>query len=176
MQSISSASDSSLSAGREASNLDGEFNRDERVMRDSTTCGVSNVPGEELQHESSSSNNDDAYDAVDASSSFIVKRLKELYQNHVLDAEKLYHLHFNFCLPTDGEIKESEFDATPMVLLIGQYSTGKVGVYSRLVRCQHASSFFLHVIDEDSLSLLLFQDYISKPLAGRGLPRDAHRS
>ena len=64
--------------------------------------------------------------AEDASSKYIVERLKELYHNHVLEAEKQYHLHFNFCLPTDGEIKDSEFDAKPMVLLIGQYSTGKV--------------------------------------------------
>lgn len=64
--------------------------------------------------------------ADDASSAYIVKQLKELYKGHVVDAEKNYHLHFNFCLPTDGEIKDSEFDATPMVLLIGQYSTGKV--------------------------------------------------
>ena len=65
-------------------------------------------------------------DSDDASSKYIVKRLKELYHDHVVEAEKRYHLHFNFCLPTDGEIKDSEFDATPMVLLIGQYSTGKV--------------------------------------------------
>ena len=64
--------------------------------------------------------------ADDASSKYIVNKLKQLYRNHVAEAEKEYHLHFNFCLPTDGEIKDSEFDATPMVLLIGQYSTGKV--------------------------------------------------
>jgi len=41
-----------------------------------------------------------------------------------LEAEKRHHLHFNFGLPTDGLLKDSELDATPMVLLIGQYSTG----------------------------------------------------
>ena len=71
--------------------------------------------------------------ADDASSAYIVKQLKELYKGHVVDAEKNYHLHFNFCLPTDGEIKDSEFDATPMVLLIGQYSTGKVSVCVRIL-------------------------------------------
>lgn len=38
--------------------------------------------------------------ANDASSKFTVRKLKELYRNHVVDAEKKYHLHFNFCLPT----------------------------------------------------------------------------
>ena len=71
--------------------------------------------------------------ANDASSKFIVQKLKELYHNHVLDAEKKYHLHFNFCLPTDGEIRGNEFDATPMVLLIGQYSTGKTTFMSHLL-------------------------------------------
>ncbi len=74
-------------------------------------------------------------DADDASSKYIVKRLKELYRDHVVEAEKRYHLHFNFCLPTDGPIKDSEFDATPMVLLIGQYSTGKVWYRLRIVGC-----------------------------------------
>jgi hypothetical protein len=71
--------------------------------------------------------------ANDASSKFIVQKLKELYHNHVVDAEKKYHLHFNFCLPTDGEIKDNEFDAAPMVLLIGQYSTGKTTFVSHLL-------------------------------------------
>jgi len=75
--------------------------------------------------------------ADDASSAYIVKQLKELYKGHVVDAEKSYHLHFNFCLPTDGEIKDSEFDATPMVLLIGQYSTGKVSVCVLCMICVH---------------------------------------
>jgi len=101
--------------------------------------------------------------ADDAGSKYIVAKLKELYRSHVVDAERRYHLHFNFALPTDGEIKvcvagsarilahahnqqassqhettkrqplsnlmilsqDSEFDANPLVLLIGQYSTGK---------------------------------------------------
>jgi len=81
--------------------------------------------------------------ADDASSQFIVKQLKELYKGHVVDAEKSYHLHFNFCLPTDGEIKDSEFDATPMVLLIGQYSTGKVSACVMCGLCVHILCMFL---------------------------------
>ena len=69
-------------------------------------------------------NGDD--DGDHASSVYIVGRLKELYRDNVAGAEKRYHLHYNFRLPTDGEIKDSKFDAAPMVLLIGQYSTGKV--------------------------------------------------
>ncbi len=150
MQNQSSASDSSLSSGREASRTDGELNRDSRAM-EGDTSDASNICAndsdtnnfvDDLQHEMS--NNDDVYDAVGASSTFIVKRLKELYQNHVLDAEKRYHLHFNFCLPTDGEIKESEFDAAPMVLLIGQYSTGKVCVF---FVCYHQEVSFVSTID-----------------------------
>ncbi|KAL7545618.1 hypothetical protein ACHAWF_008974 [Thalassiosira exigua] len=76
---------------------------------------------------------EDMNEANDASSEYIVKNLKELYHNHVVEAEKQYHLHFNFCLPTDGEIKDSEFDATPMVLLIGQYSTGKTTFLNHLL-------------------------------------------
>ena len=80
-----------------------------------------------LHPSASTESMDDMYTASDdESSQYIVKRLKELYHTHVLDAEKKYHLHYNFCLPTDGPINDSEFDATPMVLLIGQYSTGKV--------------------------------------------------
>ncbi|KAL7516757.1 hypothetical protein ACHAWX_001737 [Stephanocyclus meneghinianus] len=81
-------------------------------------------------HDSPTAINDSANHA---SSKFIVKKLKELYHSHVVEAEKRYHLHFNFCLPTDGEIKDSEFDATPMVLLIGQYSTGKTTFVSHLL-------------------------------------------
>ena len=86
---------------------------------------------------SQESNDEEMTAADDASSVYIVKQLKELYKGHVIGAEKSYHLHFNFCLPTDGEIKDSEFDATPMVLLIGQYSTGKVSVCVMHMICVH---------------------------------------
>jgi len=106
--------------------------------------------------------------ADDASSAYIVKQLKELYKGHVVDAEKSYHLHFNFCLPTDGEIKDSEFDATPMVLLIGQYSTGKVSVCGMIrVLCVHILCIFLCIsykyINYLTLKLhLIYIDNISK--------------
>lgn len=81
----------------------------------------------------SESTDDSSHPGDDASAKYIVQRLKELYKNHVVDAEKQYHLHFNFSLPTDGEIKDSEFDAAPMVLLIGQYSTGKTTFLNHLI-------------------------------------------
>mmetsp|Transcript_40616 Transcript_40616/g.85285 ORF Transcript_40616/g.85285 Transcript_40616/m.85285 type:complete len:610 (-) Transcript_40616:249-2078(-) len=76
---------------------------------------------------------DEAHKANDASSKYVVERLKQIYHKHILKAEKRYHLHFNFSLPTDGEIKDSEFDAKPMVLLIGQYSTGKTTFLNHLL-------------------------------------------
>ena len=54
----------------------------------------------------------------------IVTAIKELYKTKVLPLEKKYLLH-SLCLPTSGAIQDSEFDARPMVLLLGQYSTGK---------------------------------------------------
>jgi GTPase SAR1 family protein len=79
------------------------------------------------------SNADGGISSSDHSAKYIVRRLKELYRNDVVDAEKQYHLHFNFSLPTDGEIKDAEFDAAPMVLLIGQYSTGKTTFLNHLL-------------------------------------------
>lgn len=145
MQSLSSSSDSSLFAGREDSNADGESNHRSRIIGGGTTHNMSNMPTEDsnpdnYEHElHPEPSNNEAYEAVDTSSAFTVKRLKELYKSHVLDAEKRYHLHFNFCLPTDGEIQDSEFDATPMVLLIGQYSTGKVRALLHVLEGCHSS-------------------------------------
>ena len=56
----------------------------------------------DLQHTASQEEDDNMNEADDASSKYIVHRLKELYHNDVVAAEKDYHLHFNFCLPTDG--------------------------------------------------------------------------
>ena len=94
---------------------------------------VEEQDAEEEQLLMPSESTDDSSPGDDLSAKFIVQRLKELYKNHVVDAEKQYHLHFNFSLPTDGEIKDSEFDAAPMVLLIGQYSTGKTTFLNHLL-------------------------------------------
>lgn len=57
----------------------------------------------------------------------IVTELRDLYKEHVLPIEQKYNLH-SFLLPKGGEIRDSEFVANPIVLLIGQYSTGKVNL------------------------------------------------
>lgn len=56
--------------------------------------------------------------------SFIMRNLRELYKTKVLPIERKYHM-YSFLLPTGGPIQDAEFDARPMVLLLGQYSTGK---------------------------------------------------
>jgi len=67
-----------------------------------------------------------------AASRKLIKSLKEIYKNDVLPIEQKFGL-YNFCLPTNAEIKDSEFDAKPMVLLMGQYSTGKTTFIRHLV-------------------------------------------
>ena len=57
----------------------------------------------------------------------IIEELKILYKKQILPIERKYHLN-TFLLPKGGEIHESEFNANPLVLLIGQYSTGKVSL------------------------------------------------
>jgi GTPase SAR1 family protein len=54
----------------------------------------------------------------------LVQEIKKIYKTKILPIEKKYRLH-SFCLPTNGAIEDAEFDARPMVLLLGQYSTGK---------------------------------------------------
>ena len=120
----SSASESSLSSGAAPPSIEVVNNKNEEEHQDI-------MPS--VSTESTNTNDGGILSADDASAKFIVQRLKELYRNHVVNAEKQYHLHFNFSLPTDGEIKESEFDAAPMVLLIGQYSTGKTTFLNHLL-------------------------------------------
>lgn len=62
----------------------------------------------------------------------IVAAIKEIYKAKVLPLEKKYQLH-SLCLPTSGAIQDSEFDARPMVLLLGQYSTGKTSFIRHLL-------------------------------------------
>lgn len=69
--------------------------------------------------------------ATNASRS-IIEQLKDLYKIKVKPIEQAFGL-YNFCLPTNAELHDSEFDAKPMVLLIGQYSTGKTTFIRHLV-------------------------------------------
>ena len=61
--------------------------------------------------------------SISEKSSKLITHLKLLYKKKVMPIEQKYGL-YNFCLPTNEEIQDSEFDAKPMVLLLGQYSTG----------------------------------------------------
>jgi GTPase SAR1 family protein len=70
--------------------------------------------------------------AASESSRRLIKGLKEIYKTHVLPIEQKYNL-YNFCLPTNAEIQDSEFDAKPMVLMLGQYSTGKTTFIRHLI-------------------------------------------
>lgn len=62
----------------------------------------------------------------------IVQAIKGIYKSKILPIEKKYNLH-SLCLPTSGAIQDSEFDARPMVLLLGQYSTGKTSFIRHLL-------------------------------------------
>jgi len=103
-------------------------------LSDMTPQGGEESQGEDDHLRPSPLSADGVTAADDAGSKYIVAKLKELYRCHVVDAERRYNLHFNFALPTDGEIKDSEFDANPLVLLIGQYSTGKTTFLNHLLQ------------------------------------------
>ncbi|KAL9188300.1 hypothetical protein ACHAXT_006678 [Thalassiosira profunda] len=118
-----SASESSLSTER----VGAAVSEEEPTNEVDGTCDVSSLGvGEDA------ATNSDNNDADDEASRYTVGKLKELY-HHVATTETRCHLHHNFNLPTDGEIKDSEFEAAPMVLLIGQYSTGKTTFLNHLL-------------------------------------------
>jgi len=58
--------------------------------------------------------------------------LGDIYKSKVLPLERKYHLD-SFCLPTCGEVKDVEFHSKPMVLLLGQYSTGKTSFIRHMI-------------------------------------------
>ncbi|KAL7470119.1 hypothetical protein ACHAXS_011510 [Conticribra weissflogii] len=110
------------------------------------STGEANLDRNLAMPSSSSQDYDEATQIANVESSkYIVNRLKDIYRGHVVDAERRYHLHFNFRLPTDGDIRDSEFDAAPMVLLIGQYSTGKI---MELIQCIFQTTFISHLLGE----------------------------
>lgn len=63
----------------------------------------------------------------------LLEKLKNLYKSKVKNIERKYNL-YNFNLPRGGEIQDAEFGSLPMVLLIGQYSTGKTTFIRHLLR------------------------------------------
>jgi len=62
----------------------------------------------------------------------IARELRDIYKKFILPVEQKYHLS-SFLLPKGGEIKDAEFDANPIVLLVGQYSTGKTTFIRHLI-------------------------------------------
>jgi len=52
----------------------------------------------------------------------LIWNLKQIYKDSVLPIERKFELH---SFLSGGKIRDAELDARPMVLLIGQYSTGK---------------------------------------------------
>lgn len=51
----------------------------------------------------------------------VVEGLKKIYKSKILPLEQGYFFH-DFHSP---ELSDPDFDARPMILLVGQYSTGK---------------------------------------------------
>ncbi|KAF2884022.1 hypothetical protein ILUMI_22140 [Ignelater luminosus] len=61
----------------------------------------------------------------------VSERLKNIYTNNLLPLERLYQFHY-FHSP---QLIDSDFDAKPMILLMGQYSTGKTTFIKYLLDC-----------------------------------------
>jgi len=96
----------------------------------------------------------------------IIQQLKSLYRDQVRPIEQNL---YNFCLPTNAEIHESEFDANPMVLLLGQYSTGKTTFIRHLVGGDFPS---MHIGPEPTTDR--FTALIHGEEEGSGGPGDGH--
>eukprot|EP00937_MAST-01D_sp_MAST-1D-sp2_P001013 g1013.t1 len=65
----------------------------------------------------------------DEKTQWVIERLKVLYKTKLLPLETLYKFH-EFHLPA---MLDSEFDAVPQVLMVGQYSTGKTSFIEYLL-------------------------------------------
>lgn len=50
-----------------------------------------------------------------------LNEMKKIYRTKLLPLEEFYHFH-DFHSP---KLEDPDFDAKPMILLVGQYSTGK---------------------------------------------------
>ncbi|KAM3249874.1 hypothetical protein P3L10_011644 [Capsicum annuum] len=59
--------------------------------------------------------------------------LKGLYNEKLKPLERTYRFN-GFASPT---LTESDFDAKPMVMLLGQYSTGKINFIKHLLKCNY---------------------------------------
>lgn len=62
----------------------------------------------------------------------VLSELKKIYKNKLLPLEEHYNFH-DFHSP---KLEDPDFDAKPMILLVGQYSTGK-------------TTFIRHLLERD---------------------------
>ena len=74
----------------------------------------------------------------------VVEQLKVMYKQKILPLEKDYKFE-DFHSPG---LTDTDFDAKPMVLLIGQYSTGKVSLITHIQRMH--GMFAGHSVTSDS--------------------------
>ncbi|PHT57389.1 EH domain-containing protein 2 [Capsicum baccatum] len=65
--------------------------------------------------------------------------LKGLYNEKLKPLERTYRFN-DF-----ASLKESDFDAKTMVMLLGQYSTGKINFIKHLLKCNYPGSSFMHI-------------------------------
>ena len=81
----------------------------------------------------------------------VVEGLKKIYKSKILPLEQTYFFH-DFHSP---ELSDPDFDARPMILLVGQYSTGKTTFIRYLLEkdfpgtkcgCEAAVCIFLNQI------------------------------
>jgi len=66
--------------------------------------------------------NPNVQDEVISKTNKVSHKLKEMYKNNILPAEKRYRYDFFYESP---HLTDVEFDAKPQVMLVGQYSVGK---------------------------------------------------
>lgn len=67
----------------------------------------------------------------------VVDGLKKLYFEKLLPLERTYRFH-EFVSPA---LTESEFDSKPMVMVLGQYSTGKTSFIKHLLKREYPGSY-----------------------------------
>jgi len=77
---------------------------------------------------------DDDQTSSSTKSEQVIAQLKVLYKLRVKPLEQEYQLYKFGFLPSNSEITDQEFDSKPMVLLIGQYSTGKTTFIQHLLQ------------------------------------------
>jgi len=99
----------------------------------------------------------------------VVDGLKKIYQRKIQPVEELYRFA-DFHSPV---MRDTDFDAKPMVLLLGQYSTGKTTFIQYLLQKKFPGS---HIGPEPTtgLCLVFFLSFFLFFLCGTGLPHGAH--